>query len=181
MNKTLKCLMICGALLAGVGSLTVSVASQNENLMGGYKPDEWELANQSQTKTQYVLEFVPHGQKIDSWTELLTIQDMKMPRKPPEIDALAASSYENLVKQCPGKVTWNVIAREASAAPDGPGMLFEWAVKDCPPEADQHEVARIMYGKFNIFRIAYVAKTSALPPEKRDKWIAELTGARILR
>lgn len=137
------------------------------------------LANESATKTQVIVEFVPPGQKIEDWTELLTSQSLKMPRKPPAIDALAASSYENLVKQCPGKVTWNVIAREIPTTPGRESMLFEWSVKDCPPEADQHEVARILYGKFNIFRVAYVAKTSSLAPEKRDKWIGELTATKI--
>jgi hypothetical protein len=53
-------------------------------------------------------------------------------------------------------------------------------VKDCPPEADQHEVARIIYGKFTIFRLAYAAKTRALEPAKRDNWIRELSGAKIV-
>lgn len=147
--------------------------------MLGNIPDEWVVANVSETKTQRIIEFVPPGQKIEDWTELLTLQTIKMPRKPPAIDAIAAASYENLVTQCPGQVTWNVIAREILTTPSRESMLFEWSVKDCPPEADQHEVARILYGKFNIFRIAYVAKTSSLASEKRDKWIAELTATKI--
>jgi len=178
MKRILKIAAVYCALLTGAYSSTVSVASA-ENLIMGFKLDEWLIANESETKTQLIYEYVPPGQKIEDWTELLTVQTLKMPRKPPAIDALAASSYENLVKQCPGKVTWNVIAREIPTTPGGESMLFEWSVKDCPPEADQHEVARILYGKFNIFRVAYVAKTQSLMPEKRDKWIAELTATKI--
>jgi len=181
MKRLLKTLAVYCTLLTGVYGLTSSVASAQENLIMGFKVDEWVLANESATKTKIIDEFVPPGQKIKDWTEMLTSQTLKKPRKPPTIDALAASSYENLVKQCPGKVTWNVIAREAPTTPGGESMLFEWSVKDCPPEADQHEVARILYGKFNIFRVGYVAKTPSLAPEKRDKWIAELTATKILR
>lgn len=173
-NAALQC-----ALLVCAYGTTAGVASA-EGLMPGFKPDEWEFANQSETKTQRVIEFVPPGQKIDSWTELVTLQTLKMPRKPPTIDAMAASTYENLVKQCPGKVTWNVIARETAATPGAESILYEWSLKDCPPEADQHEVARVLYGKHNIFRVAYVAKTASLAPEKRAKWIAELTATKIL-
>lgn len=60
-------------------------------------------------------------------------------------------------------------------------MLYEWVLKDCPPDADQHEIARVAYGKFNIFRLAYVAKVSALDAEKRASLIKELSTAKIIR
>lgn len=178
MNQISKIAMVSCALLVGSNA---SHAAEQEGLIGGFNLDEWTFASESEDKKQRIVEFVPAGQKIEAWTELLTMQTLKKPRKPPAIDGLAASSYENLVKQCPGKVTWNVIARDMPTAGGAESMLYEWAVTDCPPEADQHEVARILYGKFNIFRIAYVAKTSSLVQEKRDKWIAELTTAQILR
>lgn len=179
MKRILNIGAVYCALLTGAYSLTVDVASAQESLMPGFNPDEWTLGSHSEDKTQRIMEFVPPGQKVEDWTELVTVQTIKRPRKPPAIDALAASSYENLVKQCPGKVTWNVIARELPTTPGRDSMLFEWSVRDCPPEADQHEVARILYGKFNIFRVAYVAKTQSLAPEKREKWIAELTASQI--
>lgn len=181
MKRALNIAAACGVLLIGSSSAIVSTVSAQESLMGGYKLDEWTLVSHSEGKTQRVLEFVPPGQKVESWTELLTLQTIKKPRKPPAIDALAASAYEGLVKRCPGKVTWNVIARETASERGAESLLFEWSVKDCPPDADQHEVARALYGKFNIFRIAYVAKTQSLAPEKREKWIAELSAAKILR
>jgi len=60
-------------------------------------------------------------------------------------------------------------------------MLYEWSIKGCPPAADQYEIARVVYGKFNVFRLAYVAKTSALPPEEREQWIKELSASKIIR
>jgi hypothetical protein len=77
-------------------------------------------------------------------------------------------------------VVWNVVRRWSATEAEEASVLYEWGVKDCPPEADQHEVARIIYGKFTIFRLAYAAKTRALEPAKRDNWIRELSGAKIV-
>ena len=100
--------------------------------MLGHKIDEWTIGGHSESRTQRVTEYVPPGQKIESWTELLTVPDDQETRKPPAIDALAASAYKDLTKRCPGKVTWNVIAREAASRRGGESLLFEWSVKDCP-------------------------------------------------
>jgi hypothetical protein len=181
MKRVLNLTVASGVLLMGSSGSMVRSASDQDFLMPGFKPEEWTLASHSENKTQRVLEFVPPGQKVESWTELLTVQTLKKPRKPPAIDGLAASSYENLGQRCPGSVTSNVIARESGSERGGESILFEWSVKNCPPDADQHEVARLLYGKFSIFRVAYVAKTGALEPEKRDKWIAELSATKIVR
>ena len=178
MKTKSRTLAIHCALWTIACACATDVACAQESLIGGYDLEEWTPANQSGNRTQRIIEFVQNGQAIESWTELLTIQTLKMPRKPPAVDALVAAAADTVIKRCPGKVTSNVIAREESAS-TVKSVLFEWSVKDCPPDADQHEVARILYGKFNIFRIAYVAKTSLLEPEKREKWIAKLNEAEI--
>ena len=45
----------------------------------------------------------------------------------------------------------------------------------------QHEIARVAYGKFNVFRLAYVTKTSGLAPDKRESMIREISKAKIIR
>ena len=169
---SVACLIVCSSSI-------VNARSQPDDLIMGFHLEEWTLGSQGEDKTQRVMEFVPPGQKIESWTELLTVQTLKMPRKPPDIDTMAATTFDNLAKRCPGNVTSNVIAREAASPSSGESILFEWSVKDCPPEANQHEVAKIVYGKFSMFRIAFTAKTDSLAPEKREKWIAELTATKI--
>ena len=41
-------------------------------------------------------------------------------------------------------------------------------------------MVRVIYGKFSIFRLVYVAKTGKLAPEKRERWVKDLKGARIV-
>jgi hypothetical protein len=168
--------VIAMAACAPIGSAPAG----DDLLMTAFDPKEWTVANQSANQRQRIMEFVPPGHQITAWTELMTIQTFVKPTPPPDIDGLAASAFEPLSKRCPGRVVWNVVRRWSRTEIEQASVLYEWKVKDCPPEADQHEVARIVYGKFTIFRLAYAAKTGDLEPAKRDKWIRELSGARIV-
>jgi hypothetical protein len=154
--------------------------SREDVLMTAFDVQEWTVAHQSANQRERIMEFVPPGHKITAWTELMTLHTLRRPPGPPDVDGLAAAAFEPLSKRCPGRVTWNVIRRWMRTETEEASMLYEWTVKDCPPEADQHEVARIVYGKFSIFRLAYTAKTGELEPVKRDKWIRELSGATVV-
>lgn len=176
---TSKTLLILCISLIGSAAAIQPASAQQEFLLPGFSPDEWTIAHQAEDQSQRILEFVPIGEQIETWTELLTVQTLKKPRKPPDIEELAAASHENLSEKCPENVAWNVIERQIPTRGQE-SILFEWSVKNCPPESDQHEVARIIYGKSSIFRIAYVAKTQALSAEKREKWIMELSATSIV-
>jgi hypothetical protein len=154
--------------------------AQQEMLMGGFDPKAWEIGNQTQSQNQIVVEFVRPGEKVTSWTELLTMQVIRRASTTGSLDELVPKLLGDLAKRCPA-MTWNVVHRNFSSDTEVEGMLYEWVLKDCPPDADQHEIARVAVGKFNIFRLAYVAKTSALAPEKRESLIKEISTARIVR
>jgi hypothetical protein len=83
-------------------------------------------------------------------------------------------------KLCPNGFVQNVIAQGFRTETEEASIIYEWKMQNCRPHADQHEVAKIVYGKFSIFRLAYVAKTEKLAPEKREMWIKELKGAKIV-
>jgi len=162
-------------------SIAIGHASaQREFLMGGFDPKEWKVGHQAEGRNQIVVEFVLPNEKIDNWTELLTMQVFRKPRTVEAIEDLVVKMHQDISKRCPGMV-WNVINRQFASETEEAGIVYEWATKDCPPDADQHEIARVVYGRFNIFRLAYVAKTSALAPEKRERWINELSKSRIVR
>lgn len=156
-----------------------AVSSYQEFLMGGFDPKDWNVGHQAGDQNQRIIEFVRPGEKIDNWTELLTIQTLRKPPVPEPIDTFVRGIHSQISKSCPNIVS-NVIARQLPTDTVEASILYEWKTKNCPPEADQHEIGRIMYGKFNIFRLAYVAKTQALAPEKRDKLIKELSAAMIV-
>src|SRR2546422_3992237 len=75
------------------------------------------------------------------------------------IDALVARVHADDAKLCPNGFVQNVIAQGFRTETEEASILYESKFTNCPPHADQHEVARVIYGKSNIFRLAYVAKT----------------------
>src|SRR5437899_2166150 len=154
--------------------------SYQESVVGGFDLKEWTVGRQRSDQNQRIVEFVRPGEKIDSWTELFTSQVLRKPPNPGPIDALVARVHADDAKLCPNGFVQNVIAQGFRTETEEASILYESKFTNCPPHADQHEVARVIYGKSNIFRLAYVAKTQALAPEKRDKVIKELSAATIM-
>lgn len=177
--NTLRKTLIALFAAAVCSVITVGTASaQQEILVGGYDPKQWEVGHEARSQSQIVTEFVRSGETIKNWTELLTLQVLRKPRSPEPIDVLVPRMHQEIFSRCPA-IKWSVVSRNVSSDTEEAGMLYEWAIKGCPPDSDQHEIARVIYGKVNIFRIAYTVKTSALPPEKREIWIKELTSAKV--
>jgi hypothetical protein len=163
------------ALLSGCG--TVGPASPHEeNLAFPLDMRDWQVGHSVENRSERTTKFVLKGEKIDNWTRLVTMQTFKK-------SAVSAESVETTVNRmakqmsarCPETV-WNVIER----GPNTNTILYEFRVQNCPPDPDQHEIARILDGKYNRFRIAYGAKVKTLPPEERDKWIKLLSKASIV-
>jgi hypothetical protein len=169
---------LCALVLVACAS--AAPPPYNESLITAFDPKEWSVGHQAEDRRQRLVEMVAPGQPITAWQELLTVHVLAKPQPTPSIDVLAAAAPDLLRKRCPSGVAHNVIQRGLGSDVEEASLLYEWSVKDCPPEADQHEVARIIYGKFTIYRVAYVAKTRTLEPAKRDKWIRELSGARLV-
>src|SRR2546422_4414338 len=133
--------------------------SYQESVVGGFDLKEWTVGRQRSDQNQRIVEFVRPGEKIDSWTELFTSQVLRKPTNPGPIDALVARVHADDAKLCPNGFVQNVIAQGFRTETEEASILYESKFTNCPPHADQHEVARVIYGKSNIFRLAYVAKT----------------------
>ena len=79
---------------------------------------------------------------------------------------------EGIAKRCP-EVKWNVIEKTKN------DILFEWRVENCPQNDDQHQVQRLLNGKWNGFNIAYVRKIKELAPDEREQWLKVLRESKI--
>lgn len=178
MRRQCTSIVLIFVLMAACAPMQRSPSYQ-EDLMGGFDLKEWAVGHQASDQNQRIVEFVRPGEKIDSWTELFTMQTLRKPANPDRIDVMVARAHADTSKACPSFVQ-NVIAQGFPSETEEASIIYEWKVTKCPPHADQHEVAKIIYGKFNIFRLAYVAKTEKLAPEKREKWIQDLKDAKIL-
>jgi hypothetical protein len=118
-----------------------------------------------------IIEYVPKGESVQDWSELVTIQNFSKKLGSPEsfLDQLKTLRE----KQCPGSTVWNVIAQDKDS------ILYEWMAKPCEGWPDQHEISRILDGKWNRFRIAYTVKVKELQEEERNIWIKSMLKATI--
>jgi hypothetical protein len=116
-------------------------------------------------------EFVPKGQTVEDWKELVTLQFYPGLQNRSSADFMNAfisklQSDEPLAK-----------AEMISSSPDD--TLMEWNVLGSKENADQFELDRVIRGKQGLHMIHYAVKTSSLSPEERSKWLNFLRTARL--
>jgi hypothetical protein len=87
--------------------------------------------------------------------------------------AMMTGLKELMEKRCPG-VVWNVI-REGDT-----DILYEYHFTDCGDQPAQQEIARILYGKWNIWRLAYTQKGAPMDEQERLRWVEALSEPRIV-
>jgi hypothetical protein len=109
---------------------------------------------------------------VQNWSELITIQNFANIKGSPH------AFFEGLKvlreKKCPGTTTWNVIDKDERS------ILYEWKAKPCAGFPEQHEISRIIDGKWNRFRIAYTAKVSEIPAKTREAIVRGMSDAAVV-
>lgn len=133
---------------------------------------DWTIGNRDSGLGITMTEYVPSGQSIDHWQELLTTQSFYGLQDELTVDEVAEDLQKNIKKRCP-TAHLSFIRRE-------PGnILYEWSFTGCRGYEDQHDIGRLIGGATAIHHIFHSQKTSALPPEEREKWLG-LLGAVVL-
>lgn len=133
---------------------------------------EWKVGNIASTRVYTIKEFIRDGDDINNWKELVTIQKFWETSKPSPEHVL--NDLKRLKeKECPGATEWTVIDKNENS------ILYEWQEKPCLGWPDQHEIARILVGKYSQHFLRYTAKVHELAPETRAEWIKTLSGARV--
>lgn len=126
----------------------------------------WELAYSQVEKEGAIFEFLPKGETLEDWNEMVTVQYFSY-----ELIAGKISPLEFMMKvrsdttELFPSVQWNVIAAKDSE------VVYEWSLAGSPLADDQHEIARLADETLGISRLAYVKKTGRLPHEERAKWL----------
>lgn len=148
-------------------------AGESVNFVFPWKP---KLAHQADGPKEYaIFEFVRDGDDINNWQELVTLQNFSKSwgGASPE-DAL--NSLQAIREElCPGQTDWHVIRKDADS------VLYEWQAKPCLGGPAQHEIAKILDGEYNRFRLAYTTKTAQLPAEKREQWVKIIAESRVVK
>ncbi len=156
------------------GNIIASMIPQD--VRGSAEEPAWQHAFSNVVRGEYAIdEFVPAGDSIDSWTRMFTQQNLRRKRSSPASATRMMADLRTIMeKRCP-QVSWSII-RESDA-----DVVYEFRIADCAGQADQHEIARILYGKWNIWRLAYTEKRPQIDEATRQQWITALNAPKIVR
>lgn len=151
--------------------------TKREYLVFGFHADEWEpgwkVRYSAELPNQYLIEFIREEDDINNWNELLTIHSF-----PPLWGGTSPEDAFNklkalMEKECPGAIKWNVIDKDEKS------ILYEWQSRPCRGWTYQHEIAKMIYGKYNTFVLRYTKKNYQMPDEVRSEWITRFSKAKI--
>jgi len=155
------------SLLSVVPILCVAAAVY-ANQKGDYieysLPADWDLANSAGRSDYTLKEFVRKGDALKSWKELVTVQNFAKTRRFRSAEDTLKDLKALREKECPASTEWNVIEQDQNS------ITYEWHAKACLGQPEQDELARIIYGKYNVFILHYAARVHELSSETKVTW-----------
>lgn len=117
-----------------------------------------------------IVEYIPVGESLDSWSEMVTLQFLNSVDTPENFVAL----FQEGISSKNESALFEVI----ESTPDA--LTWEWRISTPTPGGDvQHELCRLVRAKGGWFRIAYTKKVAKLSGDERSDWLAALQSAHL--
>ena len=111
--KRLPLLLTLGLLSSAVGA-----GPKPKEGLGLEFSGDWSAGFHKDEGATSITEFVPHEEKVESWTRLVTVQEFRPDASSPGSDP--REFYERLQRQreqiCPGMTKWNLLAQGERSA-----------------------------------------------------------------
>lgn len=172
MKPSLRSLFISAALLIGPSVLFAATDTPKGIPFDGRS---WIVGSHDANEQQAITEYVPEGETVDNWTELVTISEFFGLQEQVTPIQLMTSMMQMAEENCTG-VKKNILQSEGTDS-----VIFEWETQGCKAEipggsAPEFDISRIIVGKDRIFIMQHASK-KPLPPEKRDQWITIISSA----
>jgi hypothetical protein len=170
-GKICSYLLCAVALLLLLGTAVHAEWTELVSLPFGVDNKDWEIGWSNKTERSAMYEFVPKGQTVQNWKELVTLQFYPGMQDRSAADFMKSflallQSDEPLAK-----------AEMISSSPDD--TMMEWNVLGSKQNADQFELDRVIRGKQGLHMIHYAVKTSSFSSADRSKWLNFLRSAKL--
>ncbi|AMP89180.1 hypothetical protein [Legionella pneumophila] len=141
-----------------------------EKQMVRFDDRPWKIAWGKKTDKVVTVEYIPVGDDINNWKELITTQFM------PGLTNMTPAQFGNEflynLDKSGVKYTVNVIEEKPDL------LIFEFKVQE-PANLQQDEILKITKGKDGIYVLHYAIKESDMTKENRDKWVKNLKNSFI--
>lgn len=137
-------------------------------------PSKWQAAHHQVSKSNDNLELTLKNEKIQKWSELFSKQRFPMlATTDATVDGMV-QSIKNSLKAVDPNAQFTVVSK----TPDE--MLYHWITNATSDNPAQHEVAKIMKGKKDFYRVAYVKKTDRLKDSELQNWLKVIGEAELV-
>jgi hypothetical protein len=166
MNKSVYFLFFTIFLITGCASV--------EGLVTDADPGVWHIGYQKDFGMErgYIREFVPRGEKIDSWSRLITIQFLEKEKR--SATNMANEHATEAQKQCPG-TKYEMIDSDTYNA------YYSLSFPSCKGQPAQSEISRFVQGNDGLHRLSYAVKNRQLTVSEKTEWMAYLRRAYVAK
>ena len=119
------------------------------------------------------------GETPDHWTQKVEVTELpiaitlsrKVSWNPESVMNAEKSSVQK--KGCSTDM-WTVLQKDQT------GILYKWQDISCPGYLDQHEIVRIVMGRWYLWFISYGTREKKLSADERREAIENLSKARVV-
>lgn len=138
-----------------------------QDAVGPFPKDEreWTEAHKARDPRRMIIEYVPPGQAVQSWSELITVQilfDVPLDLSAGRFVDLVMAEHKSKQPLC-ATVAHQVLESTPTE------VLFEQALVGCAPLRDEYSVRKAIRGPRTMTEVSY-AKTSPLSDAEMTKW-----------
>ncbi|MFO2511837.1 hypothetical protein SCJ01_04335 [Legionella pneumophila serogroup 2] len=163
-----------GELYCSIAPLTDSSADSQvihyEKQIIRFDDRPWMIAWGKKTDKVVTVEYIPVGDNINNWKELITSQFI------PGLTNMTPAQFGNQFLYNLNKSGVKYVVHVIEEQPNL--LIFEFKIQE-PANLQQDEILKITKGKDGIYVLHYAIKKSDMTKENRDKWIKNLKNSFI--
>jgi len=162
--------LVVGIALFVAGCVTTPM----EGIVTTADPAKWQVGFQKDfgAGNGYIREFVPKGEKIESWSRLISIEFFEGEKA--SAKDFASSFAAKRQAQCPG-TTFELIESDEYNA------YYAFSFPSCMGQESQSEISRAIQGNDGLHRLSYAVKRRELSPAERAEWLTFLRDAYVAK
>ena len=143
---------------------TSEAADEPEHVKVQTDPQQWKVAHHMISRRDDNLELTRPDETVQNWTELFSKQRFPlMSRTQATVKGMADTMHESL-KKTDGLVQFEILSESPTS------IAYHWRTRTTEQNPAQHEIAKVIKGQKDFYRVAYVKKTGELTETEFAKW-----------
>ena len=144
--------------------LTEDAARAIDRVDVSIDPAKWKVAHHQVSKSSENIEFTTNGEQIQNWSELFSQQRFPGLTRAGGSPSKMFASIRNSLLAIDAAAEVTVISESPNE------ILYHWVISAKQDNPAQHEIAKIIKGRNDLYRVAYVKKTKRLSPTEFSTW-----------